>query len=71
MKQKLLLAAMVLTVFATPALADFWIVRDSPTANCRIVEQKPTDTKITIVGGNKVYTTRSEAERQMVVVCKK
>ena len=71
MRQKLVLAAIAVTVFATPALADFWIVRDSPTANCRVVEQKPTDTKITIVGGNKVYTTRSEAEREIAVVCKK
>ena len=71
MKQKLVLTAIAVTVFATPALADFWIVRDSPTANCRVVEQKPTDTKITIVGGNKVYTSRAEAEREMIVVCKK
>ena len=71
MKQKLLMAAAAVTIFATPALADFWIVRDSPTANCRVVEQKPTDTKVTIVGGNKIYTTRADAEKQMTVVCKK
>jgi hypothetical protein len=71
MNQKVILAAIAVTVFATPALADFWIVRDSPTASCRIVETKPTDTKVTIVGGNKVYTTRSDAEKEMTVVCKK
>lgn len=71
MKQKLLMAAAAVTIFATPALADFWIVRDSPTANCRVVETKPTDTKITIVGGNKVYTTRADAEKEMTVACKK
>jgi hypothetical protein len=71
MKQTVLLGALALSLFATPALADFWIVRDSPTANCRIVETKPTDTKITIVGGNKVYTTRTDAEKEMTVVCKK
>jgi hypothetical protein len=71
MKHKLLMAAAAVTIFATPALADFWIVRDSPTANCRIVEQRPTDTKVTIVGGNKVYTTRADAEKEMTVVCKK
>src|SRR5437588_9738686 len=71
MKQKLLMAAAAVTIFATPALADFWIVRDSPTANCRVVEQRPTDTKVTIVGGNKVYTSRTEAEREMTVVCTK
>ncbi len=71
MKRTVLWGALALTFFATPALADFWIVRDSPTANCRIVETKPTDTKITIVGGNKVYTTRTDAEKEMVVACKK
>jgi hypothetical protein len=71
MKQTLLLGALALGVFATPALADFWIVRDSPTANCRVVDTRPTDTKITVVGGNKVYTTRSDAEKEMAVVCKK
>jgi len=71
MKQKLLMAAAAVTIFATPALADFWIVRDSPTANCRVVETKPADTKVTIVGGNKVYTTRADDEKQMAVACKK
>ena len=71
MKQKLLMAAAAVTIFATPALADFWIVRDSPTANCRVVEQKPTDTKVTIAGGNKVYTSRTDAEKELTVACKK
>jgi hypothetical protein len=55
---------------ATPAFADFWIVRDRPTADCRIVETKPSDTKITIVG-NKVYKTRDEATKEMTTVRKK
>jgi hypothetical protein len=54
----------------TPALADFWIVRDSPSAECRIVETKPADTKVTIVG-NTVYKTRDEATKEMTTVCKK
>ena len=34
---------------ATPALADFYIVREGPQGECRIVETKPTDTKIIVV----------------------
>jgi len=62
-------AAAVLAAFATPALADFWIVREGPTGPCRIVETRPTDTKIIVVG-NKAYKVRAEAEKQLAVVCK-
>lgn len=64
-----LAAAAVLTTLATPALADFWIVREGPTGPCRIVETRPTDTKIVIVG-NKAYKVRDEAEKELKVVCK-
>jgi len=39
------------------------------TGPCRIVEVRPTDTKIVVVG-NKTYTVRAEAEKEMAVVCK-
>jgi len=70
MRAKLLIAGVAVAALTTPALADFWIVRDTPTAQCRIVEMRPTDPKIVIVGGNKVYKTRAEAEKELVVVCK-
>jgi len=62
-------AATAAAALATPALADFWIVRESPTAQCRIVESKPADTKIVIIG-NKVYKTRGDAEKDILTVCK-
>ena len=68
--KKIVLAAALTGFIATPALADFWIVRDSPTADCKIVETKPTDTKIVVVG-NKVYKSRDEATKELAVVCKK
>lgn len=68
---KKLIIGIALTGFiATPALADFWIVRDSPTAECRVVTSKPTDTKIVVIG-NKVYKTHDEATKDIAVVCKK
>jgi hypothetical protein len=69
MKIKLLAAAATFVAIATPALADFWIVRDSPTGKCRIVDVRPTDTKILIVG-NKTYTVRTDADKDLTVVCK-
>jgi hypothetical protein len=67
---KLLIAASVATatVIATPAFADFFIVREG-TGPCRIVETRPTDTKIVVVG-DKVYKVRAEAEKELAVVCK-
>jgi hypothetical protein len=41
MKVKLLAAAVAISAFATPALADFWIVREGPTGKCTIVENPP------------------------------
>ena len=69
MKVKLLAATIAIAAFATPALADFWIVREGPTGQCRIVDVRPTDTKIVIVG-NKAYKVRDEAQKEMAVVCK-
>lgn len=68
--KRILFAAAAIGALSTPAFADFWVVRDSPTADCRIVETKPSDTKVTIVG-NTVYKTREEATTQMTTVCKK
>ena len=67
--KKVLFTALATAILATPAFADFFIVREGNAGQCRIVETRPTDTKIVVIG-NKVYKTRSEAEKQMTVVCK-
>jgi hypothetical protein len=67
--RKILIAAAAVSALATPAFADFFIVREGPTGPCRIVETRPTDTKIVVVG-NKVYKERSEADKELTVVCK-
>jgi len=66
--KKLLFATAAIAVFATPALADYFIVREG-TGACRIVETRPTDSKIVVVG-NKAYKTRAEADKELTVVCK-
>jgi hypothetical protein len=66
--QKLLIGSILLTAFAVPAVADdFYIVQDSTTRRCHIVEQRPTTTTTTIVGDD-TYTTRVEAETAMKTV---
>ena len=65
MKTKLL-AAVALVAFASPAVAAFYVVQDSTTRSCSIVEQKPSGSSMIVVGGdNKVYQSRAEAETDM------
>jgi hypothetical protein len=68
MKQ-MMIAAVASATFVSPALADFFIVREGNAGQCRVVETRPTDSKIIVVG-NKVYKTRAEAEKRLTVVCK-
>jgi hypothetical protein len=69
MRIKLLVAAVGLAAFATPSLAaEFYIVQDTTTKRCTIVEQRPTTQTMTIVGPGTAYTTRTEAEGAMKTV---
>jgi hypothetical protein len=73
MKLRIALAATALVALASPAMsAEFYIVQDSATKKCTIVEQKPTTTTMVVVGGNKVYATRAEADAAVktITVCK-
>jgi hypothetical protein len=64
--KKVIIASVALAAFATPSLADFYIVQDASTKKCTIVDKKPTTTTTTIVGGDgKVFKTRAEAESGM------
>jgi hypothetical protein len=72
--KRLIIASLAIATLSTAAFAQsstFWIVREGPTGKCMVVDRKPTDTKMVIVGGDgQVYTTRAEAEKQLTVVCK-
>ncbi len=59
------LAAMTAPAFA----AEFYVVRDPATKTCKVVETRPTDKTIVVIG-DKAYVTRDEAEKQVKVVCK-
>jgi hypothetical protein len=70
LKLKYLVTGSFLFAFVTPALAatEFYIVR-GPDKKCQVVETKPASST-TVIVGNKVYTTRQEAESQITTVCK-
>ena len=73
MNVKALVAASVIAASVTPALAadSYYVVQDVKTKKCTITESKPTTSETTVVSGNTVYKTRSEAETGMksVKVC--
>jgi hypothetical protein len=56
------------TTVATAQTAEFYVVQDTSTKKCTIVDKKPTTTTTTIVGDGKVYKTRVEAETAMKTV---
>jgi hypothetical protein len=69
MKNDLITAVMLTCSFATPAFADYYIVQDTGTRRCTIVEQRPTVTTQKIVGPDgTVYKTREEATTAMKTV---
>ena len=69
MRMKLLVAAAGFAALATPSLAaEFYIVQDSTTKRCTIVEQRPTSQTTVVVEGGRTYKTRQEAEDAMKTV---
>ena len=69
--KKLAITAAVLAALVTTASAQtFYVVQDVKTKKCTIVDQKPT-TETTVVVGDGMFKTRTEAETSMksVKVC--
>jgi hypothetical protein len=60
--------ALLLGATAPAFAAEYYIVRGSD-KKCTIVETRPTD-KTVVVIGDKAYVSREEADKQLKVVCK-
>jgi hypothetical protein len=58
------LAFAATSVAETAMAAEYYVVRDSTTKKCTVVETKPTSTTTTIVD-NGIYKTKTEAENGM------
>ena len=69
---KHLFAGLLLSAFVVPAIAqtstEFYVVQDTSTKKCMIVDKKPTTTTTTTVASDGVYKTRVEAESAMKTV---
>jgi regulator of extracellular matrix RemA (YlzA/DUF370 family) len=69
MKLKILIVATLMTAVVAPASAQsFYVVQDAKTKKCTITETKPTTTETTVVSGDSVYKTRTEAETGMKTI---
>ena len=65
MHTKSILLAATLAAFTVPAVAaEFYVVQDSSTKRCTIVEQRPTTTTSVVVGPG-MFATRTEAETSL------
>ena len=66
MNIKYALCGVALAALVTPALAanEFYVVQDSATKKCSIVDQKPTAAALMLVGTT-AYKTQAEAEIAM------
>ena len=69
---RLAIAAALATAIAVPAFAqstatEFYVVQDSSTKKCTIVDKKPTTTTVTQVGPV-AFKTRQEAETGMKTI---
>jgi sporulation protein YlmC with PRC-barrel domain len=66
MKKSLLVGAAVLAGTYSAAAADFYVVQDTSTKQCRVVEEKPSGSTLVIMGGeNRTFASRAEAEAAM------
>src|SRR5579872_7254878 len=46
--------------------ADFYVVQNTTTKQCRVVEQKPSDSQSVIVGsGSQIYSSKDDADAAM------
>jgi sporulation protein YlmC with PRC-barrel domain len=62
MKKSLLAGVAVLAGTCYAMAADFYVVQDTATKQCRVAEQRPTGPAMVIVGAERSYASQAEAE---------
>jgi hypothetical protein len=61
-------AATIMTGAVYAQATEFYVVQDTATKKCTIVDKKPTTTTTVVVGDGKVFKTRAEAETGMKTI---
>jgi sporulation protein YlmC with PRC-barrel domain len=62
MKTSLLAGIAVLAGTCYAMAADFYVVQDTATKQCRVAEQRPTGPAVVVVGAERSYSSQAEAE---------
>jgi hypothetical protein len=70
MSKTLTLAAAVALMSTAASAAEYYVVQERTTKECKIVETRPTETTWVQVGPL-AFKTREEAEKQVKVICKR
>ncbi|RZI38608.1 hypothetical protein EGT07_33330 [Herbaspirillum sp. HC18] len=60
--------ALLVGTTAPAFAAEYFIVRGAD-QKCKIVQTRPTDKTVTIIG-DKAYVSQDEAQKQLAIVCK-
>lgn len=68
MLRNVTIAAILLASTTAALSAEFYVVRGAD-KKCTVVEKKPVD-KTVVVVGDRAFVTREEAEKQLKVICK-
>ena len=63
---KALMVGMVIAACSAPALADFYIIQDTTTKRCRVVEERPAPSEAITLGTG--FRERAVAEERMRTV---
>ena len=62
MNFKYALTGLLIAGFATPALADYWVVQDPTTKKCTVVKEKPPETTTVTILINKNEALKTEED---------
>lgn len=59
-----------LAAIAVPAFADYYVIREKETKECKVVETIPTEETTWVQVGPVAFETQEEAEKEITVLCK-
>ena len=66
---RLVAAAVATMMFGSSAFADYYIIQEKTTKECKVVETVPKETTWLQIGPLS-FKTKDEADKQVTVVCK-
>lgn len=66
---RLVAAAVAATMFGSSAFADYYIIQEKTTKECKVVETLPKE-QTWLQIGPLTFKTKDEADKQVTVVCK-